>query len=518
MTETKQYLEAFLNQQKITILEKQKPFFEEFLAKEDIINAVKIIKENQKYLMDKFKINNRVYEITSKQITFPNAKQGEPYSEKFDFVKNGVEDIVHIEFEGLENFGLLFNLENKAIEGTPSIDGDVKATMKFRIEGEADDSILNEKTISFYINKDPKKLWGTIASDKTDPFWKEDNVSTFSKIGLEKNIVVASKRGRSHANVGSFRDDDFSFYFNELTGWGAVAVADGAGSYKFSRQGSKIACDSVVEYVKTGFSEELVNELETLLIKYNEIETNPKIVEITNEVEKGIVEVNTNVITSEPNTDDIQISNDAIKEVVEESLESITNKIKGFLYKNIGTAAFNIHKKIETFAIENKHNIKDYGSTLIFVLYKKMNFGYCILSFGVGDCPIAVINKDESKSQLLNWLDVGEFGGGTRFITMPEIFQDSTILMSRINFKIIEDFSYLILMTDGIYDPKFVVEANLDKTEKWKEFIDDLKGANADNLGVVFDPTNNEIASQLSTWMDFWSAGNHDDRTLAIVY
>jgi hypothetical protein len=50
MTETKQYLEAFLNQQKITIVEKQKPFFEEFLAKEDIINAVKIIKENQKYL------------------------------------------------------------------------------------------------------------------------------------------------------------------------------------------------------------------------------------------------------------------------------------------------------------------------------------------------------------------------------------------------------------------------------------------------------------------------------------
>jgi serine/threonine protein phosphatase PrpC len=147
-----------------------------------------------------------------------------------------------------------------------------------------------------------------------------------------------------------------------------------------------------------------------------------------------------------------------------------------------------------------------------------MDFGYCILSFSVGDCPIAVINKDQSKSQLLNWLDVGEFGGGTRFITMPEIFQDSTNLMSRINFKIIDDFSYLLLMTDGIYDPKFVVEANLDKTEKWKEFIEDLKGTNADKLSVVFEPNNNEIANQLSAWMNFWSAGNHDDRTLAIVF
>ena len=309
-----------------------------------------------------------------------------------------------------------------------------------------------------------------------------------------------------------------SFYFNESTGWGSVAVADGAGSYKYSRQGSKIACDAVEEYVKTGFTNELITELETLLIKYNEIETTPKIVEITNEVDKGIEGLNTNEITSEPTLDDIQISNDEINEVVEESLESITNKIKGFLYKNIGSAAFNIHKKIETFAIENKHSVKDYGSTLIFVLYKKMDFGYCILSFGVGDCPIAVINKDETKSQLLNWLDVGEFGGGTRFITMPEIFQDSTNLMSRINFKIIDDFSYLILMTDGIYDPKFVVEANLDKTEKWKEFIEDLKGENADKIGVIFDPNNSKIANQLSAWMDFWSAGNHDDRTLAIVF
>ncbi|MBL0237900.1 MAG: protein phosphatase 2C domain-containing protein [Saprospiraceae bacterium] len=331
-------------------------------------------------------------------------------------------------------------------------------------------------------------------------------------------MVAASKRGRSHANVGSFRDDDFSFHFNDSTGWGAVTVADGAGSYKYSRQGSKIACDAVVEYVKTDFTNELVIELETLLIKYNELVNNPTNIEIVNDVLEDIAIENTNDIISELPADDTQILNDSSIEIVEETLESVTNQIKGFLYKHIGTAAFNIYKKIEAFAIENKHTVKDYGSTLIFVLYKKMDFGYCILSFGVGDCPIAVINKEQSQSQLLNWLDVGEFGGGTRFITMPEIFQDSTKLMSRINFKIIDDFSYLILMTDGIYDPKFVVEANLEKIEKWNEFIQDLQGSNDDKLGVVFEANNEEIANQLSAWMDFWSAGNHDDRTLAIVY
>jgi hypothetical protein len=75
-----------------------------------------------------------------------------------------------------------------------------------------------------------------------------------------------------------------------------------------------------------------------------------------------------------------------------------------------------------------------------------------------------------------------------------------------------------MLMTDGIYDPKFVVEANLENIDKWKEFIEDLKGKNEDNAKVDLDPANPAIATQLSAWMDFWSSGNHDDRTLAIIY
>ncbi|MNT76273.1 hypothetical protein D3C72_2152610 [compost metagenome] len=73
-------------------------------------------------------------------------------------------------------------------------------------------------------------------------------------------------------------------------------------------------------------------------------------------------------------------------------------------------------------------------------------------------------------------------------------------------------------MTDGIYDPKFVVEANLEKIEKWNEFLSDLKGNNEDRSKVDFEYENADIATQLSTWMDFWSPGNHDDRTLAIIY
>ncbi len=73
-------------------------------------------------------------------------------------------------------------------------------------------------------------------------------------------------------------------------------------------------------------------------------------------------------------------------------------------------------------------------------------------------------------------------------------------------------------MTDGIYDPKFEVEANLEKIEKWEGFLRDLEGDNADLARVNLDPANPDIAAELSVWMDFWSPGNHDDRTLVIVF
>jgi len=48
--------------------------------------------------------------------------------------------------------------------------------------------------------------------------------------------------------------------------------------------------------------------------------------------------------------------------------------------------------------------------------------------------------------------------------------------------------------------------------------LEDLNGKNDENCKVEFNKDNINIDKQLSKWMDFWSAGNHDDRTLAIVF
>ena len=129
------------------------------------------------------------------------------------------------------------------------------------------------------------------------------------------------------------------------------------------------------------------------------------------------------------------------------------------------------------------------------------------------------MNKEKTETKMLNWLDVGEFGGGTRFVTQSEIFHSTeNPMISRFSINIVDDFSYLFLMSDGIYDPKFEVEANLEKNEKWLEFLADLEGKNEDNSKIDFNSENKELANELSTWMDFWSKGNHDDRTLAVIF
>ncbi len=468
MEETKKYIQSFLSQKKIDISSGKTALFDEFIANEKNVNAVKIIQENQKMIMQNWILKNRIDDILTQTVSIPNGTVNKKYQAKIDFNALRWNDFISFEIKGLENTGLEFN-QNDELIGVPEISGDLKIKIVFRVEGEAEDSVLNEKTITLIINPDPKSLWKNLESDKNDAFWKPDNEVVSAKF-LDKNIVIASKRGRSHANVGSFREDDFAFKNLEEIGWSILAVSDGAGSAKLSRKGSKIACDSVIHYFEENLNTESLKEFDQVLAEHH-----------------------------------TKISDETSK------------KISHFVYQNLSKAAHFAHQKIEEFAINSETELKNFHATLIFALVKKYDFGYAVLTFGIGDCPIGLLNKDLTEIKLMNWLDVGDYGGGPRFVTMPEIFQ-SDKFSTRFGFTLIDDFSYLMLMTDGIYDPKFVVEVNLEKIDKWNEFLEDLKGKNEDGVLVDFDKNNTEIAEQLSAWMDFWSPGNHDDRTLAIIY
>ena len=49
--------------------------------------------------------------------------------------------------------------------------------------------------------------------------------------------------------------------------------------------------------------------------------------------------------------------------------------------------------------------------------------------------------------------------------------------------------------------------------DKWNALWNDLK-----EKGVDLSDDNEVAKEQLLNWLDFWSPGNHDDRTIAILY
>ena len=420
-----------------------------------------ILSHNQE-IMNIFNQYKESEEFKEYHLVIPNAKANEDDSFKFDI--SNFPNIKIKEIRNIENLGLSFDNETLTLSGKPVLSTQEKFEIVFYNE-KNENQTEEIKVVHFVVNADPRTLFISNPVSKDIKFWKEEDAEYAGEF-LDKKIVIASKRGRSHAHEGTTRDDHFSTK-KLFDNWEIVAVADGAGSAKFAREGSRRASEQICEKFN---NEETLSDLNTLI--------------------------------SEFYTED--------KQEIE-----VKQKIFNILYKKV----LSLHNDLISFAEQENILLKDLNTTLIFALMKKFEFGYIILTFGVGDCPICILNEDISEVKLLNKLDIGEFSGGTRFITMPEILTNdgSFPLSQRFGIHKYENFSKLFLMTDGIYDPKFDVEKKLEDLEAWQRFLADLDGENEDKVKVDFTDEN-KAKEDLLKWMDFWSKGNHDDRTLAIIY
>lgn len=466
MDETEKYIRSLLQQQGIEIPFGSEAAFREFFSNQDNINNVKSIRLLQEKMTKSWQLIARREEIKSLQIALPNGSEGKPYEADFDLGRYGLDDIISYELTGFEDTGLEFDRSRRNIKGVPAKSGDIVLQFAYNFDGEPEDAAPNQKKITIIINPDPKSLWKNIPSDANDQFAKADSVAETAAL-LNKTLIVSSKRGRSHANKGSFRDDDYAFAQLE-SGWAVIAVSDGAGSAEYSRKGSAVACASVVDYFREKFTKENTALLDEAIAAFRQDDTI-----------KGKLQ---------------DIANPYLLEAAQKAYADIE-----FLSKAIDAP------------------MSDFHATLAFVVMKHYPDGYAFFSFGVGDCPMVLVDKNFGWAKPLNSLDVGEFGGGTRFITMPEIFKNEGI-DNRFGFAFTADFPYLVLMSDGIYDPKFEVESNLMKPERWKTFFDDLHGNNEEKIYLEFGGQTAGLNEKLSQWMDFWSPGNHDDRTLAILF
>lgn len=417
--------------------------------------------------------------IATPPLLVPNGTKGEPFPE--NAITLPAELTFDYQFAGLEGIGL--NVEKIddhtfRIVGKPCADGDFEVGISYDYEGREPDEPRGEHHFHLIINPDPRSLWKDIPTPTVLAFYKPDSATQYIKrTGFD--VVAASMRGRSHANEGKPRDDHFGIAQIEDTGWYILSVCDGAGSAQYSREGARVACDTVVRVCEEHLSADAPGMLEDAVAAY------------------------------------VAVSPDQ-KEEKTKCAREVYDRIYGIL----GQAALKAHKEIANVAAGNNFAMRDFSTTLLLTICKKFDFGWFVASYWVGDGAIGIYDAPTRSVKIMGTPDEGEFSGQTRFLTMPEVFRTPQDIYNRLRFAVVPDFTAVVLMSDGVSDPMFETDERLNDPAQWKAFWDRLTNGFPDDdiPGVNLHDNDPDCAEQLLRWLNFWSKGNHDDRTLVILY
>lgn len=394
---------------------------------------------------------NQAPDMLKKTLFLKNARAVEPYMGEVK--ADGLEKL-RLEDDG--GSGLSFDEENSMLSGTPMASGDYQLRFKGALHNKPVEILAHLAVIP-----DPKSLWVAVDSDKNDRFWKPDEA--FLCVNGDYFMVGASKRGRSHAKDGGFRDDDFGI-LETGDGWGVIVVADGAGSAKFSRRGSQIAVQNILEKLPPLLSDKVNGRLPRLITAF---------------------------LHGSPAAEE---------------------QIKSHLYQSLVTSAFEAAGAIEKEAQSLGESPADFLTTLVLCVVKRMREGWFIAGFSIGDGGAAAFNIEDGSLFPLTAPDSGEFAGQTRFLQRSEFTDGFEGMAKRIFFTVSPDITGILAMTDGISDPIFATDSQFANPARWKEFWESDLSKNVD-----FSADCDVIGAQMLNWLDFWSPGNHDDRTLVAV-
>ena len=394
---------------------------------------------------------NQAPDMLKKTLFLKNARAAEPYVG--DVKADGLEKL-RLEDDG--GSGLSFDEEMATLSGTPAASGDYQLRFKGALHNKPVEILAHLAVIP-----DPKSLWVAKDSDRTDRFWKPDEA--FECVNGDFFMVGASKRGRSHAKDGGFRDDDFGV-LETSDGWGVIVVADGAGSAKFSRRGSQIAVQSVLSTLPLLLSEKVSARLPRLIAAF--LQGSP----------------------------------------------AAEEQIKSHLYQSLVTSAFDAAGAIEEEAKKLGELPSDFLTTLVLCVVKRMREGWFIAGFSIGDGGAAAFNVENGSLFPLTAPDSGEFAGQTRFLQKAEFTGGFDGMAKRIFFTVSPGITGILAMTDGVSDPIFATDSQFANPARWKEFWEGDLSKNVD-----FSANCRIIEAKMLNWLDFWSPGNHDDRTLVAL-
>lgn len=385
----------------------------------------------------------------------PNAIAGQPYAATVALPDGAVPLAV----EGLPAIGLTFDPASARIEGRPHRPGDYPLRVHFRAAGSSPGNApVQVAELLFIVNADPRSLWIAQPSDSLALFAKADSQHALVQhAGLR--AVLASQRGRAHAQAGDFREDHAHVQALPHGEWLLALVADGAGSATYAREGSRLACATIAEGL-AAVSADRWQGLESLAAQW------------------------------------LAMPSSALTPAISHALHEL-------LLPVLKTA----QAAIAATAQQHQKAAKDFATTLALQLVCRLpGGGFFVGSWGVGDSPAILLNAADTPD-LLHTPEEGEFGGETHFLTEAALFQSPEASRQRINWRVVPRFKALILMSDGVYDPYFETHYGLMSGARWTALWSELSA-------FLHTP---DADTQLLHWLDFWSVGNHDDRTILIV-
>ena len=366
----------------------------------------------------------------------PPANEGQHYEREL----SPDAPVLNIAFA--QECGLAWDGETRRIHGTPTISGNVQLIITISHDGKP----LDIKQ-PLHINPDPKSLWQDLPSDQTAPFAKPDSAEDLQDTALGR-LLAARVRGRSHAHVGSYCDDDYRLASHDASGVHLIIVADGAGSASHARYGSQLAVNAAAD---------------TIL-----------------------------ALLDDPGKPHHKLAH----------ADSATRKqIADNLIANALHAAVSAHK---TTAQQAGIAEKALSCTLLIALTLPLADGsWYSAGYQVGDGAAALWHPENGALHLLGVADSGAYSGETQFLTAAQLQPDD--IQRRIRTIETAAAPTVILMTDGVSDPKFETDAALGNPQRWQALWDELQAPLAAD-----DPK-----TALHEWLGFWSRGNHDDRTIA---